>query len=170
MNRENELTSEETEAILAAASHCPEPAAAAIEALRIVQQHRRWVSDASLAAVAELLSMPLAELDGIATFYNLIYRQPVGQTVIRYCDSVSCWIMGADEVRAHLSRRLGIVPGGTTEDGRYTLLPIVCLGACDQAPALLFGTELHGDLDPARIDALLVGANLCAPCGQGQGE
>jgi NADH-quinone oxidoreductase subunit E len=157
MNRDSELTPEETAEIRAAASHCPHPSGAAIEALRIVQQRRRWVSDAALSAVAELLGMPPAELDGIATFYNLIYRQPVGQTVIHTCDSVSCWMLGADQVRAHLALRLGIAPGGTTADGRYTLLPIVCLGACDQAPALLFGTELHGDMDPDRIDALLAG-------------
>lgn len=155
MNTDTGLTPAETAEIQAAMGHYPDPAAAAIEALKIVQQHRRWVSDEALAAVAGLLGMPIAELEGVATFYNLIYRKPVGQKVIHYCDSVSCWMLGADEVREHLSQRLGIGLGETTADGRYTLLPIVCLGACDHAPALMLGDELHGDLDAAKLDALL---------------
>jgi NADH-quinone oxidoreductase subunit E len=149
------LTPEETAEIQAAASHYPDKSAASIEALKIVQQHRRWVSDAALAAVAELLGMSPAELDGVATFYNLLYRKPVGEKVIHYCDSVSCWMLGADGIRERLSQRLGIGLGETTADGRYTLLPIVCLGACDRAPVMLLGQDLHGDLDPARIDAIL---------------
>ncbi|MGZ8250341.1 NADH-quinone oxidoreductase subunit NuoE [Methylomagnum sp.] len=149
------LTESETTAIRAAASHYPEPAAAAIEALQIVQQHRRWVSDAALHAVAELLGMSPAELDSVATFYNLIYRKPVGEKVIHYCDSVSCWLMGADAIRDHISQRLGVGLGETTADGRFTLLPICCLGACDHAPALMMGGEVYGDLDVGRVDEIL---------------
>lgn len=151
----NSLTDYETAQIHAAAAHYPHPAAAAIEALKIVQNLRGWVSDDNLGAVADLLGLPPAELDGIATFYNLIYRQPVGETVIHYCDSVTCWMLGAEQLREHLARRLGIGLGETTPDGRYTLLPIVCLGACDHAPALLVGEELYGGMDAAQLDALL---------------
>ena len=149
------LTESEIAAIRAAASHYPDPSAASIEALKIVQRHRRWVSDTSLEAVAELLGLSPAELDGVATFYNLIYRKPVGEKVIHYCDSVSCWLLGADQVRDHLARRLGIGVGETTADGRFTLLPIVCLGACDRAPALMIGEELYGDLDTASLETIL---------------
>jgi NADH-quinone oxidoreductase subunit E len=95
------------------------------------------------------------ELDSVATFYNLIYRKPVGRHVILVCDSVSCWIMGYDPIREHLSSRLGIGLGETTQDGRFTLLPIVCLGTCDHAPAMMVDDELYGDLDPAKIDEIL---------------
>ena len=149
------LTPAETAEIQAAASHYPDKSAASIEALKIVQKHRRWVSDEALRAVAELLGLSPAELDGVATFYNLIYRRPVGETVIHYCDSVSCWMLGAEDIRERISQRLGIGLGETTADGRFTLLPIVCLGACDHAPAMMVGPELHGDLDEARIDAIL---------------
>ena len=81
------------------------------EALKIVQKHRGWVSDESLRDVAELLDLPVAELESVATFYNLIYRKPVGRHVILICDSVSCWIMGYERLREHLTARLGITLG-----------------------------------------------------------
>ena len=96
--------------------------------------------------------MSPSELDNVATFYNLIFRQPVGKHVILLCDSVSCWIMGYEKMRQHLSARLGIDLGGTTSDGEFTLLPIVCLGACDRAPAVMVDDDLHGDLDPQAMD------------------
>ena len=123
--------------------------------MKIVQRHRGWVSDESLRDIAELLGMSPADLDGVATFYNLIFRKPVGRHVIMVCDSVSCWIMGYDRIREHLSERLGIEFGETTADNRFTLLPIVCLGACDHAPAMMVDADLHSDLDPQKIDGIL---------------
>jgi len=79
----------------------------------------------------------------------------VGRHVIMLCDSVSCWIMGYDRMREHLAVHLGIGFGETTPDNRFTLLPIVCLGACEQAPAMTLNNDLHGNLDPAKIDSLL---------------
>jgi len=129
--------------------------AASIDSLKLVQKRYGFVSDQHLAEVAKVLGMSPAELDGVATFFNLIFRRPVGRHVIMFCDSVSCWIMGGNAARDHLCRRLGIKPGETTPDGRFTLLPIVCLGHCDHGPALMLDEDLHGDLDPERIDALL---------------
>lgn len=129
--------------------------AACIEALKLVQRNHRWISDGRLCALASLLDMTPDELDGVATFYNLIFRRPVGRHVILLCDSVSCWIMGHDALLRHLEQRLGIRRSETTADGRFTLLPIVCLGHCDHAPAMMIDDALHGDLDAARIDTLL---------------
>jgi NADH-quinone oxidoreductase subunit E len=137
------------------AAHYPRRSSVCLDALRIVQRHRGWVSDEDLADVARLLGMSPVELDGIASFYNLIHRKPVGRHVIFVCDSVSCWIMGYDRIRAHLSERLGIQPGETTPDGRFTMLPIVCLGACDHAPVMMIDNDTHFDLDPGKIDQLL---------------
>ena len=82
--------------------------------------------------------MTPAELDGVATFYNLIFRKPVGRHVILVCDSVSCWMHGLrDAARPPASAPGHRSSGETTADGRFTLLPIVCLGACDQAPAMM---------------------------------
>jgi len=149
------LTAEEKKEIEAEFPRYEQKRAVCVEALKIVQLHRGWVSDEALIAVAEFLEMTPAELEAVATFYNLIFRKPVGKHVILVCDSVSCWIMGYERILQHLQDRLGIVLGETTADGLFTLLPIVCLGACDQAPAMMIDDELHGDLDPAKIDEIL---------------
>jgi NADH-quinone oxidoreductase subunit E len=135
--------------------HYEHKRAACIEALKIVQRYQRWVSDESLHEVAAMLEMTPDELDSVATFYNLIFRKPVGEHVILLCDSVSCWIMGYVRLREHLKARLGIRLGETTADGQFTLLPIVCLGTCDHAPALMIDDELYRDLDPEKLDAVL---------------
>jgi NADH-quinone oxidoreductase subunit E len=136
-------------------SHYPDRQAGCVEALKVVQRHRGWVSDESLKTVAAVLGMTPDELDGVATFYNLIFRKPVGRHVILLCDSISCWVGGCDAVRKGLQTRLGISMGETTGDGRFTLLPIVCLGACDRAPAMMIDDELHGDLTAASVDRIL---------------
>jgi len=149
------LTAAERTAIATIAQRYDNKRSACIEALKYVQGQHKWISDHNLGEIAALLNMSRAELEGVATYYNLIFRRKVGKHVIYLCDSVSCWIMGRDAVCAHLRRRLGIEPGETTADGAYTLLPIVCLGYCDHAPAMLLDDDLHGDLDAQRIDALL---------------
>ena len=149
------LTAEEIREIENEAAHYPRRDAVSIDALKIVQKRRGWISDESLCDIARHIGMSPTELDSIATFYNLIFRRPVGRHVILACDSVSCWLMGCDLVRSQLEERLGIKPGETTPDNRFTLLPIVCLGCCDRAPALMIDDDLHGDLEAAKVDALL---------------
>jgi NADH-quinone oxidoreductase subunit E len=149
------LTEQERQEIAEEMRHYPERRAACIEALKIVQQHRGWVSDEALKALADFLEMTPAELEGVATFYNLVFRRPVGRHVILVCDSVSCWVMGCDRIRGELTARLGIRPGETSPDGRFTLLPIVCLGTCDHAPAMMIDEDLHRDLTPGALDAIL---------------
>ena len=148
------LSPEETAEIAAEIAHVPEPASAMIEALRIVQRHRGWVSDQSVAAIARMLGTSTAEVDSVATFYNLIFRKPVGRHVVMYCDSVSCYVMGCDQLRVALQEKLGLEPGETTSDGRFTLLPIVCLGACDHAPAMMIDEDLILDAAPQKLDAV----------------
>jgi NADH-quinone oxidoreductase subunit E len=130
------------------------PRAASIEALRIVQRHRGFVSDEGIDDVASHLGLSAEEVDGVATFYNLIFRQPVGRHVIFQCDSISCWIMGSDRLRSRLCQRLGIQVGGTTRDRQFTLLPIQCLGTCDHAPAMMVDEDLYRDLSPDDVEAL----------------
>lgn len=149
------LTAAEISEISAEMGHYPDKAAVSIEALKIVQKHRGWVSDASLVAVAEYLQLAPAQLEAVATFYNMIYRQPVGKTVIHYCDSVTCWIMGKDRIRDKLCRRLNVELGEISADGEYTVLPAVCLGACDRAPVALVNEELRLNLDEDAVDKLL---------------
>jgi len=149
------LTAKEIKEIEAEFPRYEQKRAVCVEALKIVQRHRGWVSDEALVEVAEFLEMTPAELDAVATFYSLIFRRPVGRHIILVCNSVSCWIMGYEHIVRHLQDRLGIPLGGTSADGVFTLLPIVCLGACDQAPAMMVDDQLYGNLDPAKIDEIL---------------
>lgn len=140
------LSDGELAAINAELAHVPYKSGAAIDALKIVQQHRGWVSDESLRAIAQHLEMSADELDGIATFYNLIFRQPVGEKVILLCNSVSCWIKGCDKLQRQITDTLGIAQGETSSDNQYTFLPVTCLGACDKAPVMMVGDDLHEDI------------------------
>jgi len=149
------LTEEENSEIAAEVKHCEQPSAASVEALRIVQKHRGWVSDESIHDVADRLGMTPAELDAVATFYNFIYRRPVGRHVVQICDSMVCWTLGYDPLYELLSRKLGVGPGGTTPDNRFTFLPVSCLGACDRAPAMLVDGDLYGPVTPEMLEGIL---------------
>jgi NADH-quinone oxidoreductase subunit E len=149
------LTAEEQTAIARMAAELPVASAAAIDVLLMLQKRRGYISDEVLVAAAGALKMPAAALDEVATFYNLIFRRPVGRHVLKLCDSAMCWMLGRQALEAQLFARLGIRPGETTADQKFTLLPIVCLGACDRAPALMMDEVLHGTLDAAALDALI---------------
>jgi NADH-quinone oxidoreductase subunit E len=135
--------------------HYEDPRAASIEALKIVQKRHGWVPDGAIPAIGEVLGVPGSDVEGVATFYNLIFRRPVGRHVIKLCDSVSCYLTGYDDLRQAFSAKLGIELGHTTPDGRFTLLPICCLGACDKGPVLMIDEHTHFDVAPEQIDKLL---------------
>ncbi|MEH6636911.1 MAG: NADH-quinone oxidoreductase subunit NuoE [Halioglobus sp.] len=134
--------------------HAPYRSAVAIDALKIVQAQRGWVSDQSLQALARHLEMSAEELDGIATFYNLIFRRPVGDKVILLCNSITCWIKGCNKLQQKITHQLGVEPGQTSADNRYTLLPVTCLGACDKAPVMMVGDDLYEDIDELTLTTL----------------
>ena len=129
--------------------------AVCIDALLVIQAQRGWVSDACLEALAQRLGMHPVELDAVATFYNLIFRRPVGRHVILCCDSISCWVCGMAGIRERLEELLGVKSGETSADGEFTLLGIPCLGACDRAPALLIDRRLFGPVSPDRLQDIL---------------
>jgi NADH-quinone oxidoreductase subunit E len=149
------LTHEEIAAIEHEAARLPVRRSACIEALKIVQAKRRWIADDVLAAVAALLGMSTAELDGIASFYNLLYRRPVGRHVILVCDSISCHIASCEGVQRELERLTGCGAGSTSADGRFTLLPIACLGVCERAPALMIDDDVHAPAPPRSLEQTL---------------
>ena len=135
----------------------PYKKAGVIEALKIVKQHRGWVSDDSVEAVAAYLEMSPAEVDSVATFYNLIFRKPVGRHVILLCDSISCYVMGYNKLYAALKQQTGLKFGETSSDGRFTLLPNACLGCCDRAPALMVDEDLFRDVKVEMLEQILSG-------------
>ena len=111
--------------------------------------------DGAISAIAEMLGIPASDVEGVATFYSQIFRQPVGRHVIRYCDSVVCHITGYQEIQAAIENTLHINQGQTTEDGRFTLLPVCCLGNCDKGPVMMIDDDTHVQLKPEDIPALL---------------
>jgi NADH-quinone oxidoreductase subunit E len=133
----------------------PRKDAAGLEILKIVQKHRGWISDESLSEVAHLVGMTDCELESIATCYNHIFRKPVGRHVIFVCDGMACWIKGYENLLEYLTKRLGIIMGQTSADGRWTLLPSSCLGVCEKAPAMIIDDDLYVELDTAKIDEIL---------------
>jgi NADH-quinone oxidoreductase, E subunit len=149
------LTPEERQEISAEFARYPTRQAVCIEALKVVQRHRGWVSDEGLKDIGDALDMTPEELDAVATFYNLVFRRPVGRHVALICDSVSCWIMGYEKLCQGLTSRLNVSLGETTADNRFTVLPIVCLGVCDHAPALMIDDDLYRDVEPPQLDGLL---------------
>ncbi len=128
---------------------------ACIEAMQIVQKYVGWISDETIKDIAEFLNMTTAELDSVATFYNHIYRKPVGKHIIQVCDSVACWILGYEALLEHIKQTLAIGWGETTKDGLFTLVPIQCLGACDEAPAMMIDEKLYTKLDAAKFDEIV---------------
>ena len=133
----------------------PHKKAALIESLKIVQKHRGWISNDSVDEIAAHLGMSAAEVDSVATFYNLIFRKPVGKYVILLCDSISCYVMGYQKIYQALHEKLGIKYGETTADQRFTLLPNACLGCCDRAPALMIGEDLYRDVTIEQLDGII---------------
>lgn len=149
------LSDKEKQAIDMEIAKFPRRQNACLDALLAVQKERGYISDETLSLVAEYLDMSATELDGIASFYNLIYRKPVGLFVIRLCDSVSCYILGYEEVKQTIKEEIGIDFGQTTDDKKFTLLPAQCLGACDKACAMMINDELYTNLKKESVKAII---------------
>jgi NADH-quinone oxidoreductase subunit E len=149
------LSSLEQQEIASELAHCEFKQSASIDALKIIQMHRGWVSDEAIRDVATVLDMTADELDAVATFYSFIFRRPVGRHVILVCDSISCWVMGYNPLLDMLRTKLGIAFGDTTKDNRFTLLPISCLCACDRAPAMMVDEELYGPVTAEILEGIL---------------
>ncbi len=135
--------------------HYEDPRAASIEALKIVQKARGWVPDGAADAIGAVIGIPASDVEGVATFYSQIFRQPVGRHIIRVCDSMTCFIGGHESVVASIQQQLGIGLGQTSTDGRFTLLPVCCLGNCDKAPAVMIDDDTFGDVQPDDVAQLL---------------
>jgi NADH-quinone oxidoreductase subunit E len=149
------LPSEEIAELRQKIDQAHEPREIILDVLLAIQRHHRWVPDEGIELAADLLGLSPLQVEEIATFYDKVYRRPVGKKVIHVCDSICCWSRGSEEIYRHLQQRLLIAPGQTTPDGLFTLLPTCCLGACDLAPAMRVETRLYGNLNPEKVDEIL---------------
>jgi NADH-quinone oxidoreductase subunit E len=128
---------------------------AAVDVLKELQRHYGWLTDEAVVEAAGILGLSPLQVEELATFYEMIYRRPVGKRVIHVCDSISCWSTGCGAILEHLRVRLGVEPGGTTGDGLFTLVPCACLGNCGEGPTMMIGDTLYGRLTPERVDEIL---------------
>jgi NADH-quinone oxidoreductase subunit E len=139
-------------------AHYPQPKAALVPVLRALQRERGWLSPETQAEAAAFLGITPLEVHEVVSFYPMLYGRPVGKHVIHVCRTLSCDACGGKELWEHLSRKLGVPRGGTTADGRYTLMSAECLASCGTAPVVLIDNERHERLTHAQVDQLLEAA------------
>lgn len=123
--------------------------------LRGEQEKARHIDEQFIEQTAQFMGLSIGELYGVATFYHFLSTRPQGRNVIRVCKSIPCYLNRSQLVIEAVQAELGIVPGETTLDGRFTLQLTNCIGACDQAPAMLLNHDLYGNLTPDKIAQIL---------------
>jgi NADH-quinone oxidoreductase E subunit len=119
------------------------------------QSRSGYVSEEFLAGIAQSLGLPISEVYGVATFYSFLSTRPLGRHIIRICKSISCHLKNAEMIIETVKREIGIAPGETTPDNRFSFESTNCIGACDQAPAMLVDNDVHGRLNPEKIAEIL---------------
>lgn len=149
------LDEDELAAFISHAGELEHPREMIIDVLRAIQKNHGWVPDEGVELTATILGLTPIEVEEIATFYDKIFRRPVGRYPIHICDSVCCWSTGGEEIAARFQERLGIAFGQTTEDGLFTLLPSCCLGVCGRGPAVMIHQQHYGPLTVESVDELI---------------
>jgi NADH-quinone oxidoreductase subunit E len=139
----------------AIATQFPQRLSALIPILYLVQQQHGYVTKEGMELAAEVLGTTPAYVDSVASFYTMLYRQPVGRYVLQVCRTLPCALMGAEEVIGYLQDTLGIKPGETTADQRFTLETVECLAACHVAPLMMLNDVYKVRLDRAKLDAII---------------
>jgi NADH-quinone oxidoreductase E subunit len=137
------------------AARYPVARSAVLPALHIAQQEEGYITQDGLQAVAEAIGLTTDDVESVATFYTMYYQRPPGQRVIKVCNSISCYLRNCDELISHLSDRLGIQPGETSADGKYTLLTVECLASCGTAPVLQVNDEFVENVSLEKADTLI---------------
>jgi NADH-quinone oxidoreductase E subunit len=136
----------------------PDAQSALLPALYLAQQdYGGWLPEEAFGEVADVLGLPPAFVISAASFYTMLHRKPVGRHLIQVCGNISCSLLGARHLLEHVSRKLGIQPGETTPDGKFSLLEVECLGSCGTAPMMQLDDRYYEGLTEERIDEILEG-------------
>ncbi|MBI1272838.1 MAG: NADH-quinone oxidoreductase subunit NuoE [Alphaproteobacteria bacterium] len=131
-------------------------ASAVIPLLDIAQrQHDNWLPRAAMDYVADMLEMPRIKVYEVATFYTMFNKHPVGRNFIQVCTTTPCWLRGSDDIKRVCKEKLGIGPGETTEDGKFSVTEVECLGACVNAPMVQVNDDYFEDLSPQLMGRLI---------------
>jgi NADH-quinone oxidoreductase subunit E len=133
----------------------PNRQAACIPVLHLCQEQEGWVSEGVVRWVADRLGLSTAQVQGVATFYTLFNKEPVGKHQVWVCQTLSCALAGSDRLLHHCEKRLGIHAGETTKDGKVTLRTAECLASCGTAPMMQVNRDYHENLTIEQVDAIL---------------
>ncbi len=133
----------------------PDRRSALLPALYIAQREMGWLSQDAMVSVAKALNLPEAVVRGTASFYSMFKNKPVGRHVIQLCTNISCMILGAEKLVDFLGTKYGVKPGNTSEDGRFSLVIMECIGACGTAPAMLVNEDFHENLTEKNLVEIL---------------
>jgi NADH-quinone oxidoreductase subunit E len=123
--------------------------------LRRIQEDRGYVADEDIAGLAGYLRVPRIQIEEALSYYSQFRRKPVGRWHVQACRNVSCSMRGSERLLEHLQKKLGLAPGETTRDGRFTLSTVECLGSCGTAPVVMVNDAYHEDMSAAKVDSLL---------------
>lgn len=135
----------------------PQKMPALLPALHLVQEQQGYVSPESIEYVAELLDLSPAHVDSVVSFYTMYNRAPRGKHFIQVCTNISCSLCGSRDLVEHIKKSLGLQIGETSADGRFSLIGVECLAACDMAPAVQINDDYHGPMSVAEFDRWLAG-------------
>lgn len=133
----------------------PTKRAACIPLLHVCQEQNGWISEDVIEFAAARLGLSTAQVKGVVTFYTMFHQRPVAPNVVWVCRTLSCEIRGAKVIQEHLETRFGCHVGGTSKDGKFSLLKAECLAGCGQAPMIQLNDELHENLTLAELDRIL---------------
>jgi NADH-quinone oxidoreductase E subunit len=133
----------------------PDPKSALLPALEIAQQEKGWLSEEVMREVGQAMDLSPTEVASVASFYTMLYTQPVGEHVIQVCTNITCSLLGAEHLVDYISRELGIEVGQTTPDGKFTLLTVECLGSCGTAPMMQVDETYYENLTEEMIERIL---------------
>ncbi|NDD66028.1 MAG: NADH-quinone oxidoreductase subunit NuoE [Acidobacteria bacterium] len=136
-------------------THYPVKRSAVLPALYIAQEEHGYVTDEDVRYIAERLDMRVNEVEEVVTFYTMYSRQPIGKYKLQVCRTLSCMLLGAEQITEHIEHKLGIGVGETTADGRFTLQEVECLGYCDLAPCLQVNFDYHEKVTTAGVDDII---------------
>lgn len=128
---------------------------ALIPLLMLVQRERGWIDNPGVNFLAKFLDLEVTDVWETATFYSMFNLRPVGRHHIQICKTLSCRIMGEPQITDHICSKLGIHPGESTEDGKFTVTMVECLGSCGTAPMMQIGFDYHEDLTTEKVDKIL---------------
>jgi len=133
----------------------PQKRSALIPSLHLAQKDLGYISEDTMSEIARIFELSPIEVHEVVSFYTMFHRKPVGKYVLQVCTNISCQLCNAEDIMDHLTKKLGINPGETSSDKKYTLLEVECLGSCGTSPVVQINEDYYEDLTPAKLDTIL---------------